>query len=292
MIKPPKETTTNYTLCQLRSFLSPNCSTIYNVTGSTAGHLDSNCNDPSDKYTYNRSVPDAPTNTAPDWVDIASEWLFALTLNVGIDTGNASNARLLSQLVVTEPAWGDVKLSPVQPSIAEQLAVLAGNTLLTSSLGSTFYHFWNFSTPALEEPIALPFNASIRSQEYASGFTQNWEASFYIVLFLVFATNVFCLVYFFVYSGLVTDFTSQQNLFAVAINSPYAKRLAGSCGAGPEADQMIVNWHIREAQGHFYWRDGGGGISPQEFDVRQRERRTLKSQSSYNKLSSKRTSWL
>jgi hypothetical protein len=216
----------------------------------------------------------------------------SLTLNNGIDTANASNARLLSQLIVAEPSFGDIKLSPAQPSIAEQMAALAGNTLLASSIGSPFVPFWNYSSTILEQEVPQYFNASIRSQQYASGFGQRWEASFYIVLFLVFATNVFCLIYFFVYSGLVTDFTEQQNLFALAINSPHAKRLAGSCGAGPKREQMVINWHVRESGGHFYWRDGGGGISPQEFDVKQRERRTLKSQTSYNMLSSKRTSWL
>jgi hypothetical protein len=224
---------------------------------------------------------------------LADEWLRSLTLNNGINTANASNARLLSQLVVAEPAYGAVNLSPLQPSIAEQMAALAGNTLLASSVGAPFVPFWNYTgITVLEEAVPQYFNASIRSQQYTSGFSQRWEASFYIVLFLVFATNVFCLIYFFVYSGLVTDFTEQQNLFALAINSPHAKRLAGSCGAGPKREQMIVNWHVRESGGHFYWRDGGGGITPQEFDVKQRERRTLKSQTSYNKLSSKRTSWL
>ena len=276
----------------MRSFLSPYCSTQYNVTGSTAGHLHSNCHDAEDKLAYIRSVPDAPLSRALDWSYIANEWMTSLTLNNGITTGNASNARLLSQLVIPEPPPGaPVKLSPLQPSIAEQLAALAGNTLLASSMGAQFAHYWQYP-PALEEAVPQKFNGSIKSQQYASGYGQNWEASFYIVLFLVFATNVFCLIYFFVYSGLVTDFTESSNLFAIAINSPYAKRLAGSCGAGPKREQLMINWHVRESNGHFYWRDGGAGISPQEFDVKQTRRRVMKSQTSYNRLSTRTSSWL
>ena len=72
----------------------------------------------------------------------------------------------------------------------------------------------------LDPGIYEKFNATITSQQYTSGVTQKWQGMFYIVLALVFATNVFCLTYFCVRNGLVTDFTELQNLFSLAVNSP------------------------------------------------------------------------
>lgn len=283
----------------MKSFLSVDCSTRYNVTGSTAGHLQTYCNYTGDEMTYKHSVPNATVTPAPDWRNVGSEWLLSLALNTGINNQNSSNGRMLSQFVQAEdPEGKPVKLNRLMPSIAEHLAVLAGNTLLLSSTDATFktaFEYESNNQNLLTPGVLEPFNATIRSQEYASGWSAEWERMFYVVLFLVFATNVFCLVYFFVYSGLVTDFTEQQNLFALAVNSPPAKRLSGSCGAGPEGEQLNINFHVRqdENNGHYYVVDSGHGIVASEMQMRRREhRRVLKSQNSYQVLSSKRGSWL
>ena len=54
----------NYTLCQLRSWLTPNCSTRFNVSGTTGGHMEAHCEDVRDRNSYvadfpalNRSFP-------------------------------------------------------------------------------------------------------------------------------------------------------------------------------------------------------------------------------------------
>jgi len=139
---------------------------------------------------------------------------------------------------------------------------MAGHTLLLSTKDASFYHYWNYTSDSLSQGIYQPFNASLASQQYTSGTTQAWQGMFYIVLLLVFATNVFCLVYFFLRSGLVTDYTEPQNLFALAVNSPPSQNLHGSCGAGPEGEQLNVDWHVQreERSGHFFIREGERGV--------------------------------
>lgn len=285
---------TNYTLCQIRSFLSPNCSTRYNVSGTAEGTLSTVCEDPNDDQAYIRSVENAPVIKSTDWRNVASEWALALSLNDGTVNANSSTARLLSQLILTAPDWqGIMQLSPLLPSISEALAVMAGNTLLLSTTGSTFYHYWNYQANILEPGIHLPFNASLSSQQYTSGILQQWQGIFYVVLLLVFVTNVFCLVYFFLRSGLVTDYSEPQNLFSIAVNSPPSERLRGSCGAGPESDQLNVPFHVglEESSNHFFIKESDRGQSDYELR-RRRERHNLQSMSSYSKLSSKRRSFL
>lgn len=111
----------------------------------------------------------------------------------------------------------------------------------------------------LNPGVYEPFNATLASQQYASGATAPWQKMFYVVLVLVFITNVFCLVYFILASGIVTDFTETQNLFALAVNSRNSKGLAGSCGSGPKDAQLTVPWHIgqEEKSTHFFIQEGG-----------------------------------
>jgi hypothetical protein len=176
-----------------------------------------------------------------DWVNVAGEAMIALSLGAGISDGNASNARLWTEFIPTS----NKSLDPSLPSTAEALAVMAGGSLLLSSLSSPLNNFdWNYSRPSLEEPQYQSFSAFVKSQQYSSGGNQGWQGIFYIVLILVFATNVFVLVYLCVRRGQVTDFTEPQNLFALSINSPASQRLAGACGGGPEGPQWSVPWFV------------------------------------------------
>jgi hypothetical protein len=120
---------TNYTLCSMQSYLNPNCSTQYNVSGTTGGVLVSHCEDPMDQYSYSRVNHSAGYDMSKDWATVASQWASALSLNDGVSNGNSSNARLLTQLVLTNDS-----LSPVAPSVGEALAVLSGCMLLLVSL--------------------------------------------------------------------------------------------------------------------------------------------------------------
>lgn len=243
-----------YTVCSIRGSLTPNCSTEYRASMS-GGSLTTNCEDPKDDLSYHRSDTHATNGVLNnDWINIAISWITALSLNTGISDGQASNSRLLTQLILANPA-----LNPSLPSIAEALAELAGCTLLLSTLDSPFIHFWNYSqtVPTLDNPQYQAFNATLRLQDYASGGTQQWQNMFYIVLLVVFVTNVVCLAYLCLCRGLVTDFIEPQNLFSISLNSPPSKSLEGSFGGGPGKGQLETNWVIkRREQDQFYIQEG------------------------------------
>jgi hypothetical protein len=281
----------NYTLCSLRSFLNPNCSTQHNVSGTSGGgSLISHCEDPDDEEAYALSVPNSPISLSTDWVNCVNTWALAISLNGGSLNANASIARLLSQLVlVTE------NLPTLTPSLAEAVAVLVGNTLLTGTTQAAFVHYWQYEDNVLTPGDYQTFNASVATQQYTSGYTQSWQATFYPVLVIVVLINVFCFgyfgYYFFRHSGPLTDFTEPQNLFALAINSPPSKGIGGSCGAGPERGQFQIDWFVKHDNetNHYYIQEGvrwkmksktsGYKLSPNSHDARE---------SSYSRLSNSR----
>ena len=297
LIKAADTVTSDYTLCELRSFLYLACSTSFNISGVSGANLQSFCEDPNDMTRYHQSIKDPPISRNFDWKSVGWDWMLSLSLNTGITNANSSTSRILANLIPTKSASGAAELNLLMPSVAETLAVTAGNTLFLSTIDAGFYHYWGYEATELDPGAYQPFNASITSQQYTSGIipNQRWQAVFYIVLFLVFVTNVFCLVYVFLRAGLVTDYSEPQNLFALAVNSPPSSRLSGSCGAGPEGEQLNVNWHVREvAFGHLYIQESGGGnlqLQGNGFELRNRSR-NLHSKSSYSVLSSKRSSIL
>ena len=93
----------------------------------------------------------------------------------------------------------------------------------------------------------------------------------------------------------MTDYTEPQNLFALAVNSPPNQGLNGSCGAGPEGDQLGSSWYVKldEDSGHFLI-DGGArrGMRKEVYELPKRNSVNLKSKSSYSMLSNKARSWL
>ena len=103
---------------------------------------------------------------------------------------------------------------------------------------------WNYTTNILSDPQYQAFNATLRTQEYMSGGQHSWQKSFYAVLAAVFATNVFCSLYFSISGSLITDFIEPQNLFTLSLNSPPSAVLDGSCGGNLEKKQLTANWRI------------------------------------------------
>ena len=281
-----------YTMCSMKASLTPNCSTEYHSSVS-GGSLNSNCNETTNHMIYTKSSPKAPHGIwEKDWVDVASEWGMALSLNDGITDGQSTNARLLTQMIPTSNA-----LNPSLPSTSEALAVLAGNTLVLSALGSPFIHYWNYSTPTLAEPQYQAFNATLRISNYASGGTAEWQGVFYIVLTLVFIINLLCLIYFGVKGSRVTDFMEPQNMFALSLNSPPSAVLGGTCGAGPEKEHYRTNWHIHadRKSRHLYVVNSNPGGAVHKRSVSQQtdyEMEASPMARMYTKLSQKKTSFL
>ncbi|UQC84683.1 uncharacterized protein CLUP02_10179 [Colletotrichum lupini] len=240
---------TDYTLCEMRSWVSPNCSTHFNISGTAGAHMQAHCDDPDDTDSYT-NVHTEVTESTPN---IADQWRLSMDINGGAQNNNASNARILTQFVLQEP-----QLNPLLPSIAEALAVYASSTLIIGGLNTPFEHYWRHEKMQLGAPGSLdPFNASIRTQEYTSGHSAEWQKCFYLVLALVFVINVICLAYLLSRSGLVTDFTEPQNLFALAVNSPPSEQLKGSCGGGPVKRDLVVPWRVGYTSGanHYFFEE-------------------------------------
>ncbi|KAF7508096.1 hypothetical protein GJ744_009537 [Endocarpon pusillum] len=183
------------------------------------------------------------------------------------------------------------ELKPNLPSIAEALAVLAGCTLVMSSADAPFVHFYNYSNKIFTPPLTQYFNASLRYKDYATGSNHDWQDMFYVILFLVFAINVFSLIYLIkqvCWDGQVTDYTVPENLFAIANLSPPSHILQGACGGGPREGILGKKWrvdmkntddtesmtHGMRRHPHFYFKcveDDGG--SP-EVSGKERKRRS------------------
>lgn len=286
------EIKTNHMLCSIRGSLTPNCSTEYHASMG-GGNLTTNCEDPTDAFSYHKSDPTAPTSgLSKDWVNVAVSWIMAVNLNDGINDGKSSNARLLTQLMPTT-----FSLDRTTPSMSEALAVMAGCTLILSGLGSPFVHFWNYTGASniVTEPQMQYFNATLKTQDYSSGGTQNWQGLFYVVLSTVFVLNIGCLIWFFIRSNFITDFTEPENLFCISLNSPPSQRLEGACGGGPEKEQIATKWTIRmdQEREHYYVEEGDNQPLPRKkaknknFELTERPAAIM-----YNKLASKTNSIL
>ncbi|KAF7188956.1 hypothetical protein HII31_09879 [Pseudocercospora fuligena] len=237
----------NYGLCELQVGLTADCYTTYEAS-SSGGRMEAVCNS-NDKLQFNNSVPAALKGNdtlSKDWVNIGSEWANSLSLNAGLFDANASNARLLGQLILTSG-----NLSAALPSTAEALAVMAGNTLIQSAMDAPFVMFWNYTNPTIDGQHQY-FNASVRVQQYASGGNQPYQKPFYIVLVAVVLMNILILGYFALHRDWYTDFSEPVNLFSLAVNSPPSEALAGSCGCGPSGEQYKVSWKLHKDGEHFY----------------------------------------
>ncbi|KAG6168706.1 hypothetical protein E4U51_001999 [Claviceps purpurea] len=240
----------NLTLCELHSWLSPFCHTDFRSSGTSGTSMRAICEAHDDKYAYYRSYPAGFSNwlqPAKDWRHVAVEWSKSLGLHGGNRNSNNTNAHQLTQLALSRPQF-----EPDQPSLAEALAVFAGSTLVGSSIKTPFRHYWEFQPPQLAHDTVESFNASIRTQQYASGHVFRWQLIFYFVLGPVAGINAICLMLILIKlfkhkSGFVTDFTEPQNLFTLAMNSPPTKQLKGSCGGGAAKRDLVVPWRVAYA---------------------------------------------
>ncbi|ORX99294.1 hypothetical protein BCR34DRAFT_606666 [Clohesyomyces aquaticus] len=261
--RAPPEQGEEYVLCQIKATVTPLCSTTY-TAGASGGYLAANC-DKDDDHAFIKSVTNATkVYPIPDWRNIGFDWSNSMSLNTGIMDANASNSRLLTQLIMQKNEEGEYDLNEMLPSPAEALAVMSGCTLLMSFQDTPFVEFWNYSAPhnILKEADTQYFNASLQAQQYASGGVDNPSKGFLIVLLLVFLMNIFVLIYFLFHRGLVTDFSEPPNLFALAVNSPPSHLLAGSCGGGPEGRQYTVNWFVNKEGEHLYMEPGQLAVEP------------------------------
>ncbi|KAJ5587733.1 uncharacterized protein N7459_003498 [Penicillium hispanicum] len=269
LLGKPSVANPEYVMCAIRAKETGACSTTYNAASSGA-FLSSKCENKTNPLQYNRQHPSFAEGVwSVDWKNIASEWASALNLGSGITNDQASNERLLMQMMPRHnAAQNTYSLDPHLPSIAEALAVMAGSTLILSTRASPFVQGWNYSAAAdyLAEPVYQHFNAAVQAVGYASGGTERWQAVFYIILIFAFLTSAVCLGFMAIEARghQITDFTEPQNLFALAVNSPRSSRLRGACGCGPVGRQLKERWFIgmEEEDEHYYIRAKADGRGP------------------------------
>lgn len=261
LLGKPSRADPPYVLCSIRTRFTGVCSTRYRASPSGAV-LSSNCEDPKNHLQYNYRNPDfQESNWQPDWKNVASMWANSLSLGSGIINNEGSNSRLLMQMV---PAYDSstkrYSLSEHFPSTSETLAVMASTMLIYSSKDAPFIPEWNYTTvdDVLVEPVYQYFKASLQFTGYASGSKNRWQGVFYVILLSCFITSFICFGFmiFEARGHQVTDFTEPQNLFALAMNSPYSSRLKGACGSGPVGRQLKERWLIgmAEEEAHYYIR--------------------------------------
>ncbi|PLN79784.1 hypothetical protein BDW42DRAFT_186498 [Aspergillus taichungensis] len=254
-----------YVLCALKAKLSPRCLTHYEAS-ATGANLTVNCESSTNPMQYDRVHPeDADGQWRLDWKNVASLWSTSLSLGAGISDGAASNARLLMQLV---PTGSPRALPAARPSVAEALAVLAGSTLLLSSMGTSFRTAWPYADRGdsiVHNPVAETCEATLQTVGYASGGSQEWQRAFYLVLGAAFITSVVYLGFFLgeARGEQITDFTEPPNLFALALNSPPSTRVQGACAEGPTGVALEEHFDIAAANddGHLFIASKGDGYA-------------------------------
>ncbi|XWW93303.1 hypothetical protein V2A60_001235 [Cordyceps javanica] len=249
----------NYTMCELRSWVSPRCSTEFNISGISGSKMVAHCEDDHDSNGYWRSFPSDQEWPPPvaSWTALARQWSLASDLNGGLRDSKAANSRILTQLALSEP-----RLATHLPSIAEAMAVFASSSLILGSVRTPFRHEWNYSAPngILGEPGQVhSFNASVVTQQYTSGHVYKWQRFFYVILCLMLGLNILCCAYILGYASLVTDYTEAHNLFALALNSPSNQELRGACGGGPEGPDLAIPWRVGYASSanHYFIEQAG-----------------------------------
>lgn len=240
---------TSYSLCSLRAYRTPNCSTWFNATSSSS-RMSAVCEQPDDRHQFAktadpREIKSGNETTSIYWVDMADVWLEAISLGSGITDANAANPRLLTQFFPTSR-----ELNPKMPSMAEALAVMAGHTLLEGARNSPLRTMTDDAEPSTN--VTQTVKSAIQSQQYGSGATQPYQNAFFIVLFAVFFGNILVLAWLIANRGLVTDFADPANMFSLSINSPPSHIFAGSCGGGPSGKQYDAKWFINIDGDHVY----------------------------------------
>ncbi|THW99305.1 hypothetical protein D6D13_10220 [Aureobasidium pullulans] len=216
----------DYTLCSLKVYKTSLCSTQY--TSSAGGDsIESLCQNGDG---HQEPLPPPFDMPNPDWPSLAWMWALALDLNAGLNDGQSSIARTLTQLILQEPV-----LATNQPSLAEALAVLASGELLMATEDTQFLASWNYTMVVLD---------SGQFELYFGGGGIPATSAFFVVLAATFLLNLLCPGYLVIHNGLIIDFSELFNLFALAINSPPSATMAGSSMIGPTSKQVREKWSI------------------------------------------------
>ncbi|KAI8942946.1 hypothetical protein NX059_000984 [Plenodomus lindquistii] len=169
--KAPDGTTDDYFLCSMKAIITTDCTTRYNAS-SSGQSLEALCNNHSNSQGENVAGPISRGDkyALSGWLGMAFDLLNSISLNNGVFDGDASTARILTQLQLREPI-----LNKTLPSPAEGLASIMMCTVLDLTQNFPFEVFANSTAPTLNEPQLQYFNASIRVAQYMSGGEKTYQ---------------------------------------------------------------------------------------------------------------------
>lgn len=181
-----------YTLCGMNFTLIGGCSSVY-AANSSGTSLTLDCGKNNDM-----AFPMDPikvVSTSSDWVNVAAVWGRSISLGSGILSSNAATVALLTQLAPTDSSF-----NPIEPSLADSLAILSAGTALESTIDAPFDGHWPFKTPPeqhniLPNAVIQKFQAKVQISDYSSGTTGDWKNVFAAELFLVVCLNIAALTY-------------------------------------------------------------------------------------------------
>ncbi|CAN9264984.1 unnamed protein product [Alternaria alternata] len=245
-----------FPLCKFELDTSSHCSTLYSVT-LAGSKVEALCEERAGDMAYFKTDPEATTiQGVGDWRDIGIQWAKNFLLVAEPQADIVSQSKVLMMLLLqpedADPTNFTVELNNLLPSLAETLAIAASDTLFSSFQDAPFAVTRNYTPRSIDGLQTQWFTAKIKSQEYASGGVDNASKGWLVVLISTFLLNLVVLVYFILQPGLVTDFSQPPQLFALAMNSPPTKKLAGSCGCGPEGKEYKICWSVGSEGGHVY----------------------------------------
>ncbi|KAF1937476.1 hypothetical protein EJ02DRAFT_437830 [Clathrospora elynae] len=257
--KAPDDTTQDYFLCSMKAGITTSCTTRYNAS-SGGQSLEAICDQQDDHkhdddHEDNQSTAPSPSSTdAPavsGWRAMAFDLLNSMSLNNGVFDGDASTARILTQLQLTEPA-----LNKTLPSPAEALLSIMTCTVLDLTQDFPFQVSGNESgnetDVGLERNQLQHFDASIRVAQYMSGGEKQYQKAFLVVLALTLLINLFILGYLAIVLRvrLITDLCEPLVLFILGYHSFPGKGLfEGLPQEGPQKSDLKEQWIVKRVGG-------------------------------------------
>ncbi|KAF2844922.1 hypothetical protein T440DRAFT_461331 [Plenodomus tracheiphilus IPT5] len=279
--KAPDGTTDDYFLCSMKTGVTTSCTTRYNAS-SEGQSLEALCANGARSQDDDAMVP--PTvgsdrTALSGWLGMAFDLLNSISLNNGVFDGDASTARILTQLQLKEPV-----LNKTLPSPAEGLASIMMCTVLDLTQNFPFEVFDNYSAPALDESQLQYFNASIRVAQYMSGGEKTYQKltlpqAFLVVLGLTLLINIFILVYLslILRVKLITDLCEPLVLFILGYHSAPGDLFGEVALQGPKKNDWARQWIVKREDGQTIvtgmdQTDQGDGSKDDERGFRLRSR--------------------
>ncbi|CAN9192379.1 unnamed protein product [Alternaria alternata] len=239
--KAPDNTTEDYFLCSMKAGITTSCTTRYNAS-SGGQSLEAVCDGPHGNISEDASIQPLRSNgdkaALVGWRELGFNLLNSLSLNNGVFDGDASTARIFTQLQLTEP-----KLNKTLPSPAEALLSMTTCTVLDLTQDFPFTTDGKFDQPQMQN-----FNASVRVAQYMSGGEKDYQKALLVVLALTLLINIFIFIYFAVLLRirLITDICEPLVLFILGYHSPPQDGLfRGLPQEGPQKRDMRVDWIVK-----------------------------------------------